>query len=182
MANAWSKSVDDAGSSVTKATSVRSTWSSGRRCAAAVASASTSAGKLAGTWNWVRIAASPAASAPAGSLIACTGRRSACRSAPGQVGGELRGGRMRIDRRRRGGRRRFVRDLAAGAPVHEAVATVGPIHAHRVAAPIAALTVAAVDEQRLAGVDGGRAARCLDAVADHGCGPADHPLALLVGQ
>ena len=51
-----------------------------------------------------------------------------------------------------------------------------------VAAPIAALTVAAVDEQRFAGVDGSQAARRLDAVADHRRGPLHDPLALLVGQ
>ena len=60
MAKAWSRSVELAGSRVTKGRAVRSAWASGapRRGSAA---ASTSGGKPAGTWNCARIAARPLA-------------------------------------------------------------------------------------------------------------------------
>src|SRR3954454_21483485 len=68
MANAWSRSVDVAGSRVTNSRPVQSARSPTRRAAARSAHFDTEAGKPDGAWNWARISASPRASAPCWSI------------------------------------------------------------------------------------------------------------------
>src|SRR6478672_11890622 len=73
MAKAWSKSVEGAGSSVTKRRPVQSARPFGGRLAASSAAANTASGKESCTAYWARMSASPRESAPWRSVSVFTG-------------------------------------------------------------------------------------------------------------
>ena len=159
MANAWSRSVDGAGSSVTNGT-VGAIDVLGR---GAFAARSAAARHRPGTRRHLELGADGRQAGDeraAGIGDRLHRLRSAGWPTPGEVGGELLGRGVRIDQRRSSSsatRRpaRVVRRLAPGAPVDRARCRVPPVDAHGVAAPTAALPVAAVDQQATRGCRSG---------------------------